>query len=285
MKIIYIGSSSPLSLIPLKFLIKSDHEVCAVAVDNDRNSDFNVITSSSIQSLAFNNSISLISLNTNCLNASSKIEEFQPDVIIVSCYARRLPQSILSLARKGSFNVHPSLLPKFRGPNPLFWQLREGVKEYGVTLHRMTNDFDAGDIISQKKVNIDDGLYIDDVTDMLASQAADLIIDTLGDIESDSLVELTQNKKHSSYQSNPEKDDYTVSTSWTAKRLYNFINAYKGLDVYFLCDIYGEKYKLTDAFSCQEVPHKNMNNKSIVIDEEKITFSCKDGYIQCGFKV
>ena len=285
MKIIYIGSSSPLSLIPLKALIKSKYEISAIAFDDASNSEFNIVTSNSIQSLAFNNSIPLISLNNNYLNSTSQIAETNPDVIIVSCYARRLPQSILSLARKGSFNVHPSLLPKFRGPNPLFWQLREGVKEYGITLHHMTNDFDAGDIISQQKVNIDDGLYIDYITDMLASQAANLIIDTLGDIESESLVELTQNKKHSSYQSNPEKDDYIVYTSWTVKRLYNFINAYKGLDVYFLCDIYGEKYKLTDAFSYQEEHHKNMNNKSVVIDEENIMFSCKDGYVQCGFKV
>lgn len=285
MKIIYIGSSSPLSLIPLKALIKSKYEVSAIAFDDDSNSKFNIVTSNSIQSLAFNNSIPLISLNNNYLNSTSQISELHPDVIIVSCYARRLSQSILSLAHKGSFNVHPSLLPKFRGPNPLFWQLREGIKEYGITLHRITNDFDAGDIISQQKVNIDDGLYIDDVTEVLANHAGDLIIDTLGDIESDNLVEVIQNKKYSSYQSKPEIQDYTVSTSWTAIRLYNFINAYKGLDVYFVCDIYGEKYKLTDAFSYQEGPHKNMNNKSVVIDEEKITFSCKDGYVKCGFKV
>jgi len=99
-------------------------------------------------------------MNNNYSNSTYKIEKYQPDIIIVSCYARRLPQSILSLARKGSFNVHPSLLPKYRGPNPIFWQLREGEKEYGITLHRMTNDFDACDIISQQKVNVDDVLYI-----------------------------------------------------------------------------------------------------------------------------
>lgn len=285
MKIIYIGSSSPLSLIPLKVLINSQYEVSAIAFDDDSNSRFNITTSNSIQSLALNNSIPLISLNNNYLNSASQIDAFQPDIILVSCYARRLPQSILSLAHKGCFNVHPSLLPKFRGPNPLFWQLREGVKEYGVTLHRITNDFDAGNIISQQKVNIDDGLYIDDISEVLANEAGDLILDTLANVGNDCLVDITQNKKHSSYQSKPKIEDYTVSTSWTAKRLYNFINAYKGLDVYFLCDIYGEKYKLTDAFSYQEEQYENMNNKSVVIDEEKITFSCEDGYVQCEFKV
>lgn len=291
MKIVYIGSSSPLSLTPLKSLIKSKHEVCAIVADDARNSEFSVITSNTIQSLALSNLIPFFSLYNNHSEFISQLKKIQPDIILVSCYSRRVSQSILSLARKGSFNVHPSILPKFRGPNPLFWQLREGVKEYGITLHRMTNDFDAGDIISQQKIKLDDGLYIDDVTTILANVASDLVLNTLDDIDNSRHVETKQLEEFSSYQSKPSINDYSVSTSWTAKRLYNFINVYKGSGVYFSCNIKGKKYKLIDALSYQkkpygnEVPYKNMFNKSEILEGEKITFSCKDGFIECVFKV
>ena len=206
MKIIYIGSSSPLSLIPLKALLNSKHEICAVVVNEDRNRKFNVITSNSIQSLALNNSIPFFSMSIEHSDITSQIKGIQPDIILTSCFARRLPQSILSLARKGSFNIHPSLLPKFRGPNPLFWQLRQGVNEYGITIHRMTEDFDSGNIISQQKVNLDDGLYIDDVTEIIAIQTGSLIIKTLENIENENFDEVIQNEKYSSLQFDP--------TSW-----------------------------------------------------------------------
>ena len=285
MKIFYIGSSSTLSLIPLKALLNSKYEICAIASDNDRNSIFNVITSNSIQSLALNNSIPFFSLSNEDSYVISQIEKFQPDVILTSCYAHRLPQSILSLAKKGSYNIHPSLLPKFRGPNPLFWQLREGVNEYGITIHRMTEYFDAGNIIVQQKVNLDDGLCIDDITKTIATQAGNLVINTLRNIECDRFVEIIQDEEYSSYQSKPEINDYTVSSLWTGKRLFNFINAYKGEGVSFLCAIEGNTYKLIEAFSYQGTPYENMHNKTVILADRMIMFSCKDGYIQCGIKV
>lgn len=291
MKIIYIGSSSPLSLTPLKSLIKSAHEVCAIAVEDVRNSEFNVITSNTIQSLALSNLIPLFSLNNNQSEFISQLRKIQPDIILVSCYSRRVPQSILSLARKGSFNVHPSLLPQFRGPNPLFWQLREGVCEFGITMHRMTDNFDAGNIISQQKIKLNDGLYNTEITNLLANVAGDLVLNTFDNINNDNLVEIKQLEELSSYQSMPSINDYTVSTSWTAKRLYNFINAYKYFDVYFLCDINGKEYKLIDALSYQEstckkeVPYKKMHDDSEKLDGDRVTFSCEDGFIECKYKI
>ena len=160
MKIIYIGSSGPLSLIPLQALINSKYTICAIGVDEDNNSEFNIINSDSIsiQSLAFDNSIPLVKLNKDFTDMDSKISLFQPDIILVSCYARLIPQSVFSLANVGAFNLHPSLLPLFRGPTPLFWQFREGISDFGVTLHRMNSEFDTGNIISQKNVEMTDGI-------------------------------------------------------------------------------------------------------------------------------
>jgi len=284
MKIIYIGSSGSLSLHPLQALINSKHEICAIAFDDDVNSNFNVTIPNTIQSLALNNSIPLIRFNKNYTKVHPQLESFQADVILVSCYARKLPQSILSIATRGCFNIHPSLLPAYRGPTPLFWQFREGVSEFGITVHRMDEKFDTGNIISQQKIVIQDAVSIKQATDFLANVASDLILHTLDDIENNNIVEIPQNNLTISYQSFPEIDDYTVSTSWTAKRIYNFINAYKGIDVAFLCEINGKVFKLITAYSYQQSSYKNMNGNTILLEGDKITFACQDSYVQCQVK-
>lgn len=282
MKIIYIGSSNSLSIIPFQALITSNrYEICALAFDDDLNSNFNVVTSNTIQSIAINSSIPLIRFNKDYTNIQSQLRSLQPDVILVSCYGRKLPLSLLSIARIGSFNIHPSILPSYRGPIPLFWQFRDGVDEFGVTIHRMDEQFDTGNIISQKKIKIHDGLSVLKATVLLAETASELALETLDDIKNNSSFEREQNHLNSSYQSFPSSIDYSVSTLWTAKRIFNFIKAYRGNDILFPCEINGKLYRLSDVYSYQNKPYKGMNGKTILQEGELVTFACNDGYIQC----
>ena len=274
MNIVYIGSVGHLSYIPLRALIESKYTVCALVVENNPVSDFNVTTSGSIQTLAINNSILLVKLN--------EIPSYEPDIILVSCYARRLPQSILSLAKKGSFNIHPSLLPKFRGPTPLFWQFRQGVNKFGVTIHRMMEEFDTGNIVSQQSVNMPDGINKYEATKILANVASELMLKTLDSIEN--LSDINQNNELASYQSYPTESDYMVSTLWPAKRIYNFINAYKGSGVSFLCVVGGKEFKLIDAYSYQDEPYNNMAEEIVVLQDDKITMACMNSYVQCKIR-
>lgn len=282
MKIIYIGSSNSLSIIPFQALITSNqHEICALAFDDDLNSNFNVITSNTIQSLAINNSIPLIKFNKDYTNIQSQLRTLQPDVILVSCYARKLPLSLLSIAKIGSFNIHPSLLPSYRGPSPLFWQFRDGIDEFGVTIHRMDEGFDTGNIVSQKKIKIPDNLSIIEATGLLAETASELALDTLYDIKNNSPFERAQNNLTSSYQSFPSPNDYSVSVLWPAKRIFNFIRAYKEKEVSFLCEIDGKSYRLIDVYSYHNEPYKGISGNVFMQEEDEIVFSCQDGVIRC----
>ena len=286
MKIIYIGSSSSLSLVPLQALIKSNqYEICAVAFNDDENSHFNVIISNTIQSLAINNSIPLIRIDKDDTHVLSQLKNLDPDIIVVSCYSKKLPLSLLSIAKLGGFNIHPSLLPSYRGPSPLFWQFRDGTNNFGVTIHRMDEHFDTGNIISQRKIEMQDAVTIDEATGLVAKIASDLLLMALNNIENKSIVEIEQNNLIADYQSFPTVNDYTVNNSWTAKRIFNFIQAYKDDSISFLCKINGKAYKLIDAYSYQEGPYNNMNGKSVLQEGEIVTFACKDSYIQCKIKV
>lgn len=284
MNILFIGSSGPLSLTPLQALVDSHHSVCAIAADVENNSGFNAIRTGTIQSLSFTHSIPLINLNKNITDVIAEIESYHPDIILVSCYASLISQELISTAKIGAFNLHPSLLPRFRGPVPLFWQFREGLEEFGITLHRMSPEFDVGNIISQKKLVMDDGVSYDDVTKLFASIGSELILTFLDNAGENKFNEVSQDDALSSYQSFPTKDDYVVNTSWLAKRIYNFIKAYKGPDVFFLCEIDGDEFKLIDALSYQDIAYIEMGEERYVVEGDVITFSCNNSYIQCQLK-
>lgn len=277
MKIVYIGSDSSFSLIPFLSLVKSKHEVCAFAYD-DVNSHFSTITSNSIQSVALNYSVDLINIDADYSNAILKICSYQPDIIIVSCYPRLLPSSLVSIAKEGCFNIHPSILPLYRGPIPLFWQFRDGVDNFGVTLHRMTNKFDDGNIVSQERVKIEDGVSHSKAMEQLAESSAKLVMRMLGNIEKGELTEKAQDNKHASYQTFPKKNDYRVSLSWTAKRIFNFVNAYKEKGRTFICKSEGRKYKLLEVYSYQNTIYIDELNNEL---ENIVILSCNPGYIRC----
>ena len=277
MKIIYIGSDSSFSLIPFLALIKSNHEICAFAYD-DINSDFTAINSNSIQSVALNNSIPLIKIDTEYASAVLKIQSYKPEIIIVSCYPRLLPLSILSIAKLGCFNLHPSLLPRFRGPVPLFWQFREGVNDFGVTLHRITNKFDDGNIISQKTVEMNDGISQSEAMELLAISSCELIINMLDNYYG--LTEEVQNHSLASYQTFPENKDYSISLLWSAKRIYNFVSAYKEKGRVFSYQEGDKKYRLVDVYSYQDKAYiESMKNKSK--NENIVSLQCNPGYVRC----
>lgn len=83
-----------------------------------------------------------------------EIESSQPDLLLVNSYSMLIPESIIKLARLGGLNIHASLLPRNRGPNPVQWAIIQGERETGVTLHFLDAEFDQGAIVDQIKVKI-----------------------------------------------------------------------------------------------------------------------------------
>lgn len=284
MNIIFIGSSGVLSLTPLAVLLSSSHSVCAIATNEVNNNAFSAITKGTLQDFSFNHSIPLINLNDSVSSVVSQIEKIQSDVILVSCYDKLIPESIFSLAKKGAFNLHPSLLPRFRGPTPLFWQFREGLSVFGVTLHRIDPEFDTGNIVAAKKVTMDDGVSIHESIKLIAEVGSQLILDFLDDLNDHNINDIAQDNSVSSYQSFPTLDDYKVDMSWAAKRIYNFISAYKEPNVFFICNIDEKEYQLVDALSYQAKVYAVMGDENYLVKEDIIIFACDEGYIKCKLK-
>ncbi len=101
-------------------------------------------------------------------------ESFQPDWILTAAFGRILPSWALGLPRYGAYNLHASLLPRWRGPNPIAWAIRSGDPVTGVTLMRMEEGVDTGPIVSQVRMEIEPHETTGDLTMRLADAAAHL---------------------------------------------------------------------------------------------------------------
>lgn len=279
MNIVYIGSSGPLSYLPLQKLISFNINVSAIVIDQTEKKIIPSIcgNTETLACLAFDNNIPLVSLTMDNSHNANMVNRYLPDVILTSCYSRKVPNSILSTAKIGAYNLHPSLLPKFRGPAPLFWQFHQGVSDFGITLHRMDSKFDRGNIVAQEIISVEDGVSLQNTYEHLADIGGDLMLDFLDNVAKNKIIETSQDDRLSSYQSFPCKSDYVVDVNWEAKRLFNFINAFKGGGVYFLCEVAGRKFKIIDALYYDN----KLAEEIVVLDGANIVFPCCDGRVKC----
>ena len=155
----------------------------------------------------------------------ARLEALAPDVIVVACFPWRLPRWVLDLPPRGCLNVHPSLLPELRGPEPVFWAFHRGLRETGVTLHRMNEALDAGPIVAQQRVPILDGATIPSLERDLARIGAGWCWTSCARHRSCTPPPIPQREEDASYAPMPVPDDLVVPTSWDAERAARFIHA------------------------------------------------------------
>nr|BBH91863.1 formyl transferase [Thermogemmatispora argillosa] len=156
--------------------------------------------------------------------AIATLAAYQPDVLCVACFPYRLPVPLLTLPRLGAINLHPSLLPALRGPEPLFWVFREGLSETGVTVHLLEERLDAGPIIDQERIGVPDGITYAELERRCALCGARLLVRAVQALAAGTARSYPQDEQRSSYRPAPSPADLLVPASdWPARRVYNFI--------------------------------------------------------------
>lgn len=146
-----------------------------------------------------------------------------PDFILVTCFEQRLPQALCAVPRHAALNLHPSLLPRYRGPTPLFWQLRHGEPAIGVTLHQLAREIDAGAIVAQVDCPLADGLDGVAIDERLGRAGARLFAAAVERYRDGTVETRAQVAAEASYHGPPAAEDFRVSSDWSARRLFNFM--------------------------------------------------------------
>ena len=196
--------------------------------------------------------------------------QYQPDIMCVACFSLYIPRTVLDIPRLGCLNVHPSLLPANRGPDPLFWTFHDGHSETGITIHMMDEGLDTGPIAAQEKITVPDGVTYGQLEAECAALGGKLLARSLWQLYNGIAVFTSQDESKSSYLPMPTKKDYVVvAAEWKARQVYNFIRgvASRGQPVTLV--INGRSIQVTDATSySQEVVY-------VTLGEEIISVQCK----------
>lgn len=253
-RVIFLGMQSNFSHPSLRALLAAGVEVCAVVLPAaqsepespalrrleppSRRRVFLTVNQSSlhagVQQQAWERSIPLWEVAR--LDDPAVAELFtslEPDLICVACFSRFIPSTLLAIPRLGVLNVHPSLLPDNRGPEPLFWTFRLGQESTGVTIHLMEEKLDSGPLLAQETLEVPTGISYAELEQKAAELGGALLVRAIADLMSGQAHPRPQDESQSHYYPYPSnqggRTDFVIHPAqWDARHVYNFICGIKG---------------------------------------------------------
>ena len=155
-----------------------------------------------------------------------EVDRMSPELIVVAAYGRLLTKDLLDIPPRGCINVHASLLPKYRGAAPIQWAIAKGERRTGVTIMKMDEGMDTGDILLAQEVEIGDEDTAQSLHDRLAQAGARLIIEALDQLDRGTLRPMPQNHAEASYAPILKKEDGLIDWNQGAREIFNRIRGF-----------------------------------------------------------
>ncbi len=153
----------------------------------------------------------------------SQIKAIDPDIIVVIAF-RILPEAVYSKAKIAAFNIHGSLLPKYRGAAPINWAIINGETKTGLTSFILQKKVDTGNMLLKKEINIDDSTTAGDLHDALMPMASDLAMETIELLLKGGCVALPQSDEEATPAPKLFRDGCKIDWQWPAGKLLRFIH-------------------------------------------------------------
>jgi methionyl-tRNA formyltransferase len=225
MRVIFMGTDK-FAVPALEALINSEVELVCVITQPDRPKGRSLkLAFSPVKEVAIRNNLTVHQPNRVREKefVDQVLKPLKPDVIVVAAFGQILPKAILDLPPYGCINIHPSLLPKFRGAAPIRRAIMEGEKETGVTIMFMAEGEDTGDIILQEKMGIDSSDSAETLSQKLAHLSARLILNTLRLAQNGTIPRQPQNQSKASYAPKLRKEDGLIDWKKSAFEIHNLI--------------------------------------------------------------
>ncbi len=227
MKIVFMGTSD--FAVPCLKSLLQNHEVTAVFTQPDKPKGRGMkLQPTPVKAEALNWNIPVHQpLKIRGDESLEILKALEPDCIVVVSYGQILPKAILEIPKLGCINVHASLLPDYRGAAPIHWAILKGEKTTGVTTMHMDVGLDTGDMILKSTHPIDATVTVGELHDSLALQGAELLIDTLEQLEKGTAPRTPQDLNAGSYAPMIGRELSEIDWSCDAVSICNQI---RGLD-------------------------------------------------------
>ena len=216
---------------------------------------------------------------------AAMLAPLRPDLIVSGGFPWRIPADVLALPRLGAINMHPALLPRYRGPAAVEWALRNGDTELGFSVHRIAPDFDAGPILVQTRIPIADDDDIDSLVAKFGSVLPGLLSQALERVARGDPGE-AQNESEATYAGLFDAEWRTIDWGQPARTIHNQVRSWIGLrDIPrgALGEIDGETLQVIKTRLAPDGPTKQDSAPPGTVlwrDGERLVVQCGDGPIE-----
>ena len=211
----------------LEAIYNAGHNIIAVITNPDRPKGRGMkMISSPVKEFAVEKNIPVLQPE-KIREIKDTLVQLNPDLFCVVAYGKILPKDILDIPKKGSINVHGSLLPKYRGAAPIQWSVLNGDKKTGITTMYMDEGMDTGDMILQEEVEIGENETTGELWERLSKIGANLLVETLKKIENGTAP---RKKQPSDFTMAPMLNKEMARIDWENKTAKEIKNLVRGLN-------------------------------------------------------
>lgn len=261
MRIVFFGTPTFAVKTLEKLLANKNHQVVAVVTQPDKKRGRgNKLIPSSVKEVALEHNLPVwqparIKKDQETLNL---LEKTQADVFVVVAYGQILSRQILDMPKYGCINVHGSILPEYRGAAPIQWSIYDGKEETGITTMWMNEGMDTGDILLKAYTAIDLFTNVEELSAKLAEQGANLLLETLNELERGKIQPIPQNDELATYARLITKDDFLIDWSQSALQIHNQIRAFFPNCI---TTFRGQSLKISKSLPLEQLQADNLPNE------------------------
>lgn len=273
-KIVFMGT--PDFAVPVLEMLIENYNVVLVVTQPDKPvGRHQVLTPSPIKKVALAHTIPVFQPNKIRVDYD-EIKKVEPDLIITCAYGQIIPKEVLDTPKIGCFNVHASLLPKYRGGAPIHKAIINGEKETGITVMYMDIGMDTGDMVAKKVLSIEATDNVGTLHEKLSKTGAHLLKETLPSILDGTNERIPQQESEATYAYNIKREEEHLDFS---KKGIDLINQIRGLNPWPTASFMLEEKEckvLEATFVQKEIKE---TGKIIDITKDALGISCADGII------
>jgi methionyl-tRNA formyltransferase len=283
LRIVFMGTPD-FAVESLKVLVENNYNVVGVITAPDKPAGRGQkLNESAVKKYAVANNLKVLQpTNLKAEEFIAELKALNANLQIVVAF-RMLPEVVWNMPEIGTFNLHASLLPQYRGAAPINWAIINGEKETGVSTFFLQHKIDTGDIIAQQKVTIGENETAGELHDKLMLIGKDLVLKTVQDIENDNITTQPQNENQEL------KEAFKIfkpfcKINWT-KPIAEIHNHIRGLSPYPTAFTEFKHKETDDMISCKvfkttkEIETHNHENGTIIQSKSEIKIAVNGGYI------
>jgi methionyl-tRNA formyltransferase len=254
-RVVFLGAGGPFACLTLERLVKVG-DIAAVVVPRARGRGLRQLPAAMrqryatrhLRRIAGEHQIPVVIFGTD-------LRQFKADLLCTASFPHIVPPDMRAAGRLGAINVHSSLLPRHRGPDPIFWTYFDDDRTTGVTVHRMTDGVDDGDVIVQREVSVPRGMSGVDLYLRLANEAAEAMATAVSAIGNGTADRRPQGE--GAPDPHPMQMTWRVDyASWPAERLQHFLAGYAFRKNAQLADGNGTVHSIGEVLRVESASHE-----------------------------